>query len=456
MKSGRNILIAGLLAGAGLWVIDAFIDYLIFYEGTFLDMLVLNVPTHELYVRAVGIAILGAFCVGTARHLARRSRAEKVLQESRASLQTVIDAIPDVTLATDRDYCITLANQAAMELAGGEDPVTSGMKCHQFLHRRASPCSGQGSPCPLARVLATRAPATVTHTRRDAEGKDAVMEISAAPIFNDAGDVVQIVETYRDVTRRKRAEEELRTSREQLRALAARLEEVREKERTLLARRIHDELGHALTSLKMDLSWLGKKLAAAGDVRAGGVRERVAGMCAALDDTIETVRQTASDLRPGLLDDLGLAAALEWEVGQLQARSGITCEFYTSTEAEKARLDREPSTALYRICQELLINVARHAGATAVRVALARRADKLILEVSDDGGGITPEQASSPKSLGILGMRERALLLGGEFVVSGKPGGGTTASVQIPIGTRPGAKGQYTQGSRRDEILDSR
>jgi signal transduction histidine kinase len=150
-----------------------------------------------------------------------------------------------------------------------------------------------------------------------------------------------------------------------------------------------------------------------------------------LAETIQTARETASDLRPGLLDDVGLAAAIEWEAKQFQRRTGVRCRF-TDT-AEQTQFDREQSTALFRICQELLANIANHAGATAVTIALKKQADELILEVSDNGKGIREKQISSVRSLGILGMRERTLVLGGAFSIRGKAGKGTTATVKIPL-----------------------
>ena len=237
----------------------------------------------------------------------------------------------------------------------------------------------------------------------------------------------------REVVDRKRAEEALQTSREQLRLLAAGLQAVREEERTRLARKIHDELGHALAAVKMDLSWLDKKLTRAGHIpQDGPIRERMKSIFELLDATIVSIRETASDLRPGLLDDLGLSAALEWMIKQFQHRTGIRCTFAGS--AEDVELDRERSTALYRICQELLTNVVNHANAKAVKIALEHRADELlVLVVSDDGKGITRDQMSSAGSLGILGIRERVLVLGGQVHIAGASGKGTTATVQIPL-----------------------
>ncbi len=228
------------------------------------------------------------------------------------------------------------------------------------------------------------------------------------------------------------AELDVRRSHKELRALAARLQDAREEERILLARKFHDDVGHNLAALKRELAWLGGKLPkAAGASRTPNLGDRLKSMSKLLAETIQTARETASDLRPGLLDDVGLAAAIEWEAKQFQRRTGVKCRF-TDT-AGQTQFDREQSTALFRICQELLANIANHAGATAVTIDLKKQADELVLKVSDNGKGIRDKQISSARSLGILGMRERALVLGGAFSISGKPGKGTTATVQIPL-----------------------
>ena len=236
------------------------------------------------------------------------------------------------------------------------------------------------------------------------------------------------------------AEQDVRRSHEELRALAARLQAAREEERILLARKFHDDVGHNLAALKRELAWLGGKLAkAAGASRTPNLGERLESMSKLLAETIQTARETASDLRPGLLDDVGLAAAIEWEAKQFQRRTGVKCTF-TDT-AEQTQFDREQSTALFRICQELLTNIANHAGATAVTIALKKQGDELILEVSDNGKGIKEEQVSSSMSLGILGMRERTIVLGGAFSITGQGGKGTTATVRIPLGAAGRTKG---------------
>jgi signal transduction histidine kinase len=234
------------------------------------------------------------------------------------------------------------------------------------------------------------------------------------------------VSLEREVAERTRAHSELRESRGELRALATHLQSVREEERTQIAREIHDELGQALTALKMDVHWIGHRIEA-----QPALRERARTMSALIDTTVQTVRRISTELRPKLLDDLGLSAAIEWQAREFEQRSGIVCD--VRSEPEDIMLDPQCSTAFFRIFQETLTNVARHARARHVDVALRMDSNGVILLVSDDGIGITPERASNPGALGIVGMRERAYSLGGTFDVSGDPGPGTSVRVSIPF-----------------------
>lgn len=235
-----------------------------------------------------------------------------------------------------------------------------------------------------------------------------------------------------EIAERKRAEEQLKNSREHLRNLAAHLQSVREEERTRIAREIHDELGQTLTGLKMDLSWLGSKLSEdGGDVLRALLLEKINAMSKLINATIQEVRKIATELRPGVLDDLGLTAAIEWQAQEFQTRTGLQC--MVTLPPEDVTLDQERSTAIFRIFQEILTNVARHANATTVNSRLTADAGHLILEVSDNGQGITESEISGSKSLGLLGMRERALLLGGEVHIRGIQGKGTTVMVRLPL-----------------------
>jgi PAS domain S-box-containing protein len=226
---------------------------------------------------------------------------------------------------------------------------------------------------------------------------------------------------------RKQAEQQLRESREQLHSLSSHLLSVREEERSAIAREIHDEFAQALTGLKMDLSWLAARL----PPNQPALFEKARTMATLIDSTVQSVRKIVGKLRPGLLDDLGLVAALEWYAHDFQTRTGMQCKF-TSCVPD-LHLDRERATAVFRIFQESLTNVARHANASRVTAKLNVVSGDLILEIKDNGRGITDGELANPKSFGLLGMRERAYLLGGEIRILGRPGKGTAITVQIPI-----------------------
>ncbi len=232
-----------------------------------------------------------------------------------------------------------------------------------------------------------------------------------------------------DITERKKAEEELSRSQEQLRVLLAHLRSVREEERTRISREIHDELGQSLTALKIDLAWLAKRLTK--DQRP--LFEKAREMSHLIDLNIQTVKRIAAELRPGLLDDLGLTAALEWQAEEFQQRHGIRCEI--RIKPEDIVLEREISTAIFRIFQETLTNVVRHAGATKVAVSLVRMTRGLVFTVKDNGRGISKKQITSPTSIGLIGMRERVTFLGGTVAITAAGGKGTTVRVVIPMAT---------------------
>ncbi len=254
------------------------------------------------------------------------------------------------------------------------------------------------------------------------------------------GQLLRIWGALRDETLRKRAEDELKRSHAQLRSLARRLQSVREHERTHIAREMHDVLGQSLTSLKLDLSWLRKTLPlnVAEEFLSSGLRERTDRMAAQLDDTITAVQTLSTELRPGILDKFGLMAAVEWQCQEFELRTGIKCIY--KVPEKKLPLNNERSTTLFRILQEALVNVARHSRASIVNVELRPGKWDLTLIVSDNGRGITSAEILDPASLGLLGMRERAGMLGGQFTIEPRTGKGTTATAQIPLSDPAGSE----------------
>jgi signal transduction histidine kinase len=238
---------------------------------------------------------------------------------------------------------------------------------------------------------------------------------------------------------RARADEELRNSYRQLRDLSRYLQTAREEERTRIAREIHDELGQGLTALKMDLSWLKKRLLP----KPEGLHDKAASMEGLIDATIQTVQRLSGELRPGILDDLGLSAAIQWQTEEFQKRTGIPCEVRLGHE--DISLDRDRSTAIFRIFQEALTNVARHAGATEVTGSLEEREGSVVLKVQDNGRGIKSEEIASPTSFGLIGIRERVHFLGGAVEIVAVDNKGTTITVTVPLAATEKANDQGTR-----------
>lgn len=225
----------------------------------------------------------------------------------------------------------------------------------------------------------------------------------------------------------KQTEEELRNSHEQLRNLSQHLQAVREEERTIIAREIHDELGQSLTALKMDVSWLGNNLPAGLEP----LKAKTAEMLRYIDETIRMVQRISAELRPGILDDLGCMAAIEWLAQEFQKRTGISCEISGNYDCDT--LDRYRATALFRIIQEALTNISRHAEASMVWVSMDENDKTLVVSITDNGRGLSDASISDPNSLGLIGMRERARLFGGEVEVSPLAEGGTSVRMIIPL-----------------------
>lgn len=256
--------------------------------------------------------------------------------------------------------------------------------------------------------------------------------VSKFPILDQDGAVVMVGGASVDITERVRAEEQLKRSNQELRALSARLQSVREEESTRIAREIHDELGGSLTSLRWDLEEVGEVIAEAKAIEHVAVLgEKIAAMMSLTEATLDTVRRLSSELRPMALDELGLVEAIEWQARQFENRTGIAVQYKSSVE--KIDLNSEQSTGVFRILQEALTNILRHAQATKVTILLKQEAGEFSLAIRDNGKGFTDNVKSDAQSLGILGMRERAHLMGGEIKIESAERRGTKIALHIPI-----------------------
>lgn len=264
------------------------------------------------------------------------------------------------------------------------------------------------------------------------DGEERVIHSRGNIVSDEHGTPIRMFGSAQDVTERKQAEERLRETTEQLRALSARIHSAKEEEGTRIAREIHDELGAALTSLRWELESFDKVISESGDQSQLQVlRERIEAMLRLTETTIGSVRRISSELRPSVLDDLGLVEAIEWQAQQFQSRTGIICRCDCSLE--NLDLSLEQSTAIFRILQEALTNILRHAQATSVDIMMKAEAGEFVLTISDNGRGITESEKSGKQSLGLLGMQERAHLIGGRINITGVEGEGTMITVRVPI-----------------------
>lgn len=256
------------------------------------------------------------------------------------------------------------------------------------------------------------------------------------PIRNAQGEICRIGGVAEDITDRKEAEERLKANSEQLRALSASLQSAREAEATRIAHQIHDDMGGVLTALRWELQALEKMIHEPGELSRlkGAMQAKLAAMLSLTETTINVVRRIASELRPSILDDLGLMEACEWQAEQFEARTGIQCRCDCALQDDG--LGEREATAVFRIFQEALTNVLRHAQATRVDIVMKEESDAFVLRVADNGRGITEAEKLSRGALGILGMQERAHLIGAELEIAGEAGVGTTLQVRVPLARR--------------------
>jgi len=259
------------------------------------------------------------------------------------------------------------------------------------------------------------------------DGRLAPVEIGLSPLVVD-GDLF-VLAIIRDITRRKEEEKRLCRSQEQLRELSAHLLTLREEERTHISRAIHDDLGQMLTGIKMDIAWLQKRLKQDQEP----LLDKTKAMSTLIDTGIQSIRQIATELRPGLLDHFGLEAAVEWHLQEFQERTEIHCKLVSALN--DTILDDTIKTAAFRILQEALTNVSRHAQASLVEVSLSLTPTELIMIICDNGRGISESECNNPRAIGLLGMRERARMLAGELKIQGAAGKGTTVSLRLPFPT---------------------
>lgn len=354
-----------------------------------------------------------------------RDVSDRAVLASEARLRAILDHAPAAVYVKDLAGRYLLVNRRFEQTVGRPAGEIQGRTVHELFAREAAEALVAND----RRVTETRSPVTIEEELALGDGPHVFLS-TKFPLLDAAGAVYAVCGISTDITGRKHAEREIEASREELRALSQQLQRVREEERARISREIHDELGQLLTGLSMNQGLLLRDLRAAGPPCEEAAAQ-LESMQELVRRLIASVRRIATDLRPEVLDALGIAVALEWQAAEFSRRTGIGCQVRLSHPS--LQLDAERSTALFRIFQEALSNVARHSGATRVIAQLRRTPEAVVLAVADNGRGIVPAGQPERPALGLLGMRERAAILGGELRIEGLPGRGTTVTVRLPL-----------------------
>jgi PAS domain S-box-containing protein len=363
------------------------------------------------------------------RDVSERIKAEVVSARNEARLGGILDSAMDAIITVDEQQRIVLFNSAAESVFGCPRDQALGSPLSWFIPERFRAGHGDhvrrfGETGTSSRRMGAQR--IVTGLRLN--GEEFPIDASISQHTEEGGRFFTVI--LRDVTERVRAEEALRRSKDELRDLAMTASTVREQEKSRIARELHDELAQSLTALKMDTAWLLDLVPADQTAVVGKLHS----MQEMLDTTVASTRRISADLRPLILDDLGLVAATEWLVQNFEERNGIPCTLSTDQELE---LGDPHATALFRILQESLTNVSKHAHASRVEVLLRQEQDKVVLEVRDNGIGFSTQDPRKPNSYGLAGLRERAHLLEGEVSVESSAGHGTRIKVSIPMDKAP-------------------
>lgn len=337
-------------------------------------------------------------------------RSQTLYQWERNKLNSVLASMVSPLAVIKSDMTIDFVN-----------PVFERMFGKEFLGRPYPSLFGQSSDLGLQCLKAIEGREIEKLEFEAPNGR--TWQVTVSPGIEDQEQEIRAVLVFQDITERKVYER-------QLQRLSERMIHLQEEERSRISRELHDELGQGLTALKLDAAWLKDHLS--GEKK--NVRERFQEMCELIDGSLNTVRRISADLRPGILDDMGLGAAVEWYASELERRSGIEC--LTLLDLPKRRLARYIETGIYRIVQEALTNVVRHAMASMVTISMKQQGQKLLIEISDNGLGIKAEKIRSPLSTGISSMRERAEILSGILEVKGNPGEGTQVKMEVPVAYR--------------------
>jgi two-component system sensor histidine kinase UhpB len=403
------------------WLLESVLHLLVFKDSGLLEQIFWP-HHHEVWMRILVVSLFLVFGLYAQRMVRARQRAERETERARAEMAQIFDTAADGMRVVDRELNITCANETFADLVGLPKDEIVGKKCHEVFRGRLC----DTPDCPLERVLRGELSVTYDAWKERVDGTSVPCMVTAKPFRWPNGEIMGIVEDFRDISDRVQYENELMESRERLRQLTGHLQGVREEERRRVAREIHDELGQALTALHLDLHWLKRRL----PTEATELADKADAMSRLIGATVQSVRRLCSELRPGVLDDFGLAAAVEWQVGEFAKRTGIACD--VNLDPPDIVVSEALSVAMFRILQEALTNVARHAQASELVVSLSQGPEGLALSVCDNGIGIDATRAAARNNYGLLGIRERARAFGGSLRVDRLDEGGTCLEVRIP------------------------
>lgn len=371
-------------------------------------------------------------CNGLAASIARK-QAVAALQASEMRTRAIVESALDAVVTMDERGIITGWNSQAASMFGYQEQEISGrLLSDTILPPRFREAHSTGLQRFLSSghgpILNRRVEVSALHK----DGREFPIELSVTALTIEGHKVFSAF--LRDISERKQAERALKEAYEQLRDLTRRLTEAEEVERKRLARELHDEFGQALTGLKFDVAWLTKELSrTTKGAGAAGMKSKAMGMSQAIDGLIQSVRATAASLRPGVLDDLGLVAALEWLATSFHERTGVPCELAIDPSLRDTSVEVALATTIFRGAQELLTNVMRHAHASEAEMRLTVQEDHLILTVRDNGRGLRPEQWKEGRSLGLRGLHERVKLVGGGVKIVSSPHTGTEVTISLPM-----------------------
>jgi PAS domain S-box-containing protein len=427
-RAGTRLILLAILLSILFWFLEAVLHVLIWTEAD-LYVELFTPPLHEIWMRLTIMSLFITFGVYASHLIKARLRAEEKTLQANYELSQIFNTAADGMRVVDRDFNVLNANATFGRMLGMDKEEIIGRKCYELFSgpRCHTP------DCPLTLVQNDAERVEYDAEKLPPSGASLPCIVTATPFRRPNGELIGIVEDFKDISERIQAEQEVMESRQQLRELTNHLQLVREEERNRIEREIHDELGQALTALNMDVYWLRKHI----DKANLPLVEKTRAMSELINQTVQSVRRICLELRPWLLSDFGLSAAIEWQAKEFGKRTGIHCTI--ASQPEDIVLPQNLSIAIFRIFQETLTNIIRHAEASQVEISLLQDHDHFAMDVTDDGKGIGEEQMHKPHSFGLIGIQERVREFAGEVSISsGKQG--TNISVKIPLAAEQESK----------------